>query len=152
MSTETTASQPLAEGPVSAELYTEIQQFYARQMGLLDDGRPQEWALTFTQDAVFDEPSRMDPLRGREAIRASAVARAERLAAEKLDFRHWLAMLDVRPQEDGSLRARTYALAMRTPRGGALDIFASVVCHDHLVRVDGTWAVRHRHIQHDGAE
>ena len=60
-------------------------------------------------------------------------------------------MLDVLPQDDGSLRTRAYALAMRVPRGGALDIFASVVCHDRLVQVDGTWQVRHRDLHHDGS-
>lgn len=151
-STEAVGPGSPAADLAPAELYTQIQQFYARQMGLLDDGRPEEWALTFTQDAVFEEPHRLEPVRGREAIRVSARARADRLAAEGIDFRHWLAMLDVREQEDGTVRARTYALAMRTPRGGDLDIFVSVVCRDVLVRQDGTWAVRHRDIQHDGAE
>ncbi|MFV0129259.1 nuclear transport factor 2 family protein [Streptomyces sp. HMX112] len=137
---------------VSAELYAQVQQFYARQMGLLDDGRPDEWAETFTEDAVFQEASRLsEPLRGRDAIRVSARARKERLAADGIDFRHWLGMLSVTPGEDGSLRARSYALAMRVPRGGALDIFASVVCHDQLVPVEGTWQVRHRDLTHDGS-
>jgi 3-phenylpropionate/cinnamic acid dioxygenase small subunit len=135
-----------------ADLYAEIQQFYARQMGLLDDGRPDDWADTFTTDAVFAEASRLpEPLRGREVIRASSRARQERLDADKIDFRHWLGMLDVRPQDDGSVRTRAYALAMRTPRGGQLEIFASVVCHDHLVRVNGAWQVRQRDLTHDGS-
>ncbi|MEV4867277.1 nuclear transport factor 2 family protein [Streptomyces ossamyceticus] len=137
----------------SADLYAEIQQFYARQMGLLDDGRPDDWADTFTTDAVFAEASRLaEPLRGREVIRASSRARQERLDADKIDFRHWLGMLDVRPQDDGSVRTRAYALAMRTPRGGQLEIFASVVCHDHLVRVNGAWQVRQRDLTHDGSD
>ncbi|MEV7618202.1 nuclear transport factor 2 family protein [Streptomyces sp. NPDC089799] len=137
---------------VSADLYAQVQQFYARQMGLLDDGRPDEWAATFTEDAVFQEASRLnEPLRGRQTIRDSSRARKQRLADEKLDFRHWLGMLSVVPQEDGSLQTRAYALAMRVPRGGALDIFASVVMHDRLVRVDGTWQVRHRDLTHDGS-
>ncbi|MDN3258434.1 nuclear transport factor 2 family protein [Streptomyces sp. CSDS2] len=137
---------------VPAELYARIQQFYAHQMGLLDDGRPDEWADTFTEDAVFQEASRLnEPLRGREAIRESSRARKKRLEADKIDFRHWLGMLSVTQEEDGSLRARSYALAMRVPRGGELDVFASVVCHDHLVQVDGDWQVRHRDLHHDGS-
>ncbi|MEV5437262.1 nuclear transport factor 2 family protein [Streptomyces sp. NPDC052682] len=152
MSHPTPTGQSTADGFVSADLYTQIQQFYARQMGLLDDGRPDDWADTFTTDAVFAEASRLnEPLRGREAIRASSRARQERLDAEKIDFRHWLGMLDVRPQDDGSVRTRAYALAMRTPRGGRLEIFASVVCRDHLVRVDGSWKVRQRDLTHDGS-
>ncbi|MDX5572545.1 nuclear transport factor 2 family protein [Streptomyces griseus] len=137
---------------VSADLYAQIQQFYARQMGLIDDGRPADWAETFTEDATFQEASRLDaPLTGRAAIRESSTARQARLDADKIDFRHWLAMLDVRPQPDGTLRTRTYALAMRTPRGGPLDIFASVVCHDHLVPAGDGWQVQERELHHDGS-
>ncbi|GAB1338452.1 hypothetical protein ACE1SV_50420 [Streptomyces sp. E-15] len=151
---DTSLSPATAEPFVSAELYAQVQQFYARQMGLIDDARPVEWAGTFTEDAVFQEASRLDaPLRGRAAIGESASARQLRLDADKIDFRHWLAMLDVRPQPDGTLRTRAYALAMRTPRGGALDIFASVVCRDHLVPVEGGgWQVRERLLSHDGSD
>ncbi|MFF3019883.1 nuclear transport factor 2 family protein [Streptomyces sp. NPDC057939] len=151
---DSTPSTPrtVADPFVPAELYAQVQQFYARQMGLIDDGRPDEWAETFTEDAVFQEASRLnEPLRGRVAIRDSSRARQRRLEEDKLDFRHWLGMLDVRPQSDGSLRTRSYALAMRIPRGGALDIFASVVCNDHLVQVDGTWKVADRDLHHDGS-
>ncbi|MFD8985892.1 nuclear transport factor 2 family protein [Streptomyces sp. NPDC059564] len=151
---DSTSSTPLgaARPFVCAELYTQVQQFYARQMGLLDDGFPDAWADTFTEDAVFQEASRLDePLRGRDVIRDSSRARKKRLEADGIDFRHWLGMLDVRPEPDGSLRARSYALAMRVPRGGELDIFASVVCHDHLVLVDGTWKVAERDLHHDGS-
>lgn len=138
---------------VSAALYTTVQQFYARQMGLLDDGRPEDWSDTFTEDAVFEEASRLsEPLRGRAAIRESSQARKRRLAEQRLDFRHWLSMLRVTPRPDGSLRVGGYALAMRVPAGGALDIFASVVLRDHLVRDGDRWRVRHRRLTHDGAE
>ena len=120
--------------------------------GLLDDRLPEEWAATFTEGAVFEEASRTEPLHGREATAASCRVRAERLEAEQIDFRHWLAMLDVRTQPEGSLRTRAYALAMRTGRGGSLDIFASVVCRDELVRSGNRWLVRHRELQHDGTE
>lgn len=135
-----------------AELYTRVQQFYTRQMGLLDGGRPEEWSETFTEDAVFEEASRLDePLRGRAAIRASSQARKERLTRQRLDFRHWLSMLHLETDGDDALRVRAYALAMRTPPGGPLDIFASVVMHDHLVRRGDGWQVRHRQLTHDGA-
>ncbi|MFF1560801.1 nuclear transport factor 2 family protein [Streptomyces sp. NPDC058279] len=153
MSDSTPSTLRSAADPfVSADVYALVQQFYSRQMGLLDDGRPDDWAETFTEDAVFQEASRLnEPLRGRDAIRESSRARKKRLEADRIDFRHWLGMLEVREGEDGSLHTRAYALAMRVPRGGALDIFASVVCNDHLVNVDGVWQVRHRDLHHDGS-
>ena len=150
--TGTTSPRPGADAFVTAEVYAQVQQFYARQMGLLDDGRPDDWSDTFTEDAVFQEASRLDePLRGRDAIRASSRARQKRLDDDKIDFRHWLGMIDVTPDGEDSLRIRAYALAMRTAHGGELDIFASVVCHDHLVRVAGAWQVCHRDLHHDGS-
>jgi ketosteroid isomerase-like protein len=134
-----------------AELYAQVQQFYAYQMGLMDDRQAERWADTFTEDAVFQEASRMDPLHGRAAIRASARANVDRLAARGVRMRHWLGMLQVHPQPDGTLHTRCYALAMRTPQGGELDIFAHVVCRDHLVPVDGGWLVHRRDLTHDAA-
>jgi|GEM_PF-1336841 len=135
---------------VSAELYTQIQQFYAWQMGLMDDRQPDQWADTFTEDAVFQEASRMDGLQGRAAIRTAARASAERHLAAGLQMRHWLGMIQVDLEADGSVRSRCYALAVRTPKGGDLEVFASVVCRDHLVPVEGGgWLVRHRDLTHD---
>ena len=143
-------SEPVATY-VSADLYAQIQQFYAHQMGLLDDREAELWADTFTEDAVFQEASRMAPVHGRPAISASARANVDRLAASGIRMRHWLGMLQVRTEPDGAVRARSYALAMRTPKGGDLDVFVSVVCVDQLVPVDGGWQVRHRDLTHDAA-
>jgi 3-phenylpropionate/cinnamic acid dioxygenase small subunit len=136
-----------------AALYPRVQEFYARQMGLMDDDRADEWADTFTEDGEFREPSRLEPLAGREAIRVSARGTVERRLAAGQRIRHWLGMLQLDPGPDGTLLARSYALAMRVPRaGGALDVFASVVCLDVLVPDGDGWLVRRREITHDGAE
>ncbi|WP_035734452.1 nuclear transport factor 2 family protein [Frankia casuarinae] len=131
-------------------MYTQVLQFYAHQMGLLDERQADSWADTFAEDAVFQEAARMDPLLGRPAIRASARASVERAAASGLQVRHWIGMLQVRPGPNGTVDTRCYALAMRTPKGGELELFASVVCADHLVPTRGGWMVRHRDLTHDG--
>jgi 3-phenylpropionate/cinnamic acid dioxygenase small subunit len=145
MSTEPTIQPTADEDYVSAELYTRIQQFYADQMALMDHGQAEEWAATFTEEAVF--PAEVTSRAGRAA---SARAHAEKLIREKADLRHWLGMLDVRPQPDGSLRTRAYVLTARTVRGEELRITASVVCRDHLVEEDGRWVVRERTLRRDG--
>jgi 3-phenylpropionate/cinnamic acid dioxygenase small subunit len=144
---------PTDLGPtfVSAQLYTRVQQFYANQMRLIDEREAELWADTFTEEAVFQEASRMDPLHGRAAIRTAARANADRFAASDVRLRHWLGMLQVREESDGSLRTRCYALAMRTPTGGDLDVFVSVVCRDHLVPAGDGWLVAHRDLTHDSA-
>ncbi|MFD2622724.1 nuclear transport factor 2 family protein [Streptomyces chumphonensis] len=137
---------------VSAQVYADVQQFYARQMNLIEgsDADPDAWAETFTEDAVFEASSQERPETGRAAIRASVRAGVAHIAAQGLDFRHWFGMLDVRPQSDGSLRTRYYALAMATPAGGALGVRGSSLCHDHLVPAGGGWRVRHRSVRADG--
>jgi SnoaL-like domain len=137
---------------VPAQLFTEIQQFYARQMNLLDGATPDPdaWAGTFTEDAVFGSNMDDAPVIGRAAILESVQGGVARIFAEDVDFRHWFGMLDVEAQEDGSLRTRYYALSMSTPRGGSLDIRGHVVGRDHLVSEDGRWLVRHRHLEADG--
>jgi uncharacterized protein (TIGR02246 family) len=135
---------------VPADLYTRVQQFYVHQLGLLDQGRPDDWADLFTEDAEFVEVTR-NRLRGREAIRAAMRARAEQVTTRGLDFfRHWLGMLHVEQRDDDSLRTRSYALAMYTPTGGDLNVYANVVCRDVLVRQHGQWLVHHRDLRLDG--
>ncbi|MCM1972453.1 MULTISPECIES: nuclear transport factor 2 family protein [Streptomyces] len=133
-------------------LYTEIAQFYAWHMALMDNGEPDAWADAYTEDAVFEEPGRSSVLRGREAIRAAITKRVAELAAAGTVMRHWTGNLSVTPQPDGSLRAQYYSLVMRAPRGERPDMFAHVVCRDVLVRRGDRWLIRHRHIGVDALE
>ncbi|TDB80631.1 nuclear transport factor 2 family protein [Micromonospora sp. KC721] len=135
----------------TTEEYIEVQQFYARHMGLLDDGLAEQWAQTFTEDARFEEPSRMEPLHSRQEIQVSARARADRVAASGERYRHWVGMLDVGARPDGALQVRYYALVLATPRDGKPRIVSSVDCRDLLVRENGRLLVRHRLLRVDGA-
>jgi 3-phenylpropionate/cinnamic acid dioxygenase small subunit len=134
---------------VPAQLYSEVQQFYAYQMGLLDDGAVDPWVATFTTDAVFEDNTSPEPLRGRDAIFASVRARVDQLQAEGRQFRHWFGMIDVNQLPDGELETRVYALAMSTPSGGKLSVHGHVVCRDHLIPAGGGWSVRHRRVAVD---
>jgi len=145
-----TTTEQDGEAVASAELYAAVQQFYARQMGALDDGAVDAWADTFTADALFEDAGVTESLRGREAIRDSVRARVAGIQAEHRTFRHWFGMIDVRPGADGSVRTRLYALAMSTPTGGTLTVHGNVVCADHLVPAGGGWLVRRRSVRADG--
>ena len=134
---------------VSADVYVQIQQFYATQMRLLDTGHAEEWADTFTDDGVFHQ-SVARPLRGREEIARAARRRVDDINTEGWARRHWLAMLEVQPAEDGAVTTRYYGVAMATPSNGSLTVYASTSCADTLVVEDGRWLVRHRWVEHDG--
>jgi hypothetical protein len=65
--------------------------------------------------------------------------------------------LEVIPAADDEpdvVRTRYYALAMGTPVGGPLRVYASTESEDTLVRAAGDdpagWLVRHRFVRHDG--
>jgi 3-phenylpropionate/cinnamic acid dioxygenase small subunit len=149
-------SMPLTGNPAletAPGLYCEIQLFYARQMQLLDAELPEEWAETFAEDGVFAANAHPEPARGRQAIREAAAKASAQRAEQGIRVRHWLGMLDVRPQADGTVHARSYALIINTPRGGTSQVQMSTTCDDVLVRgADGDWLVSTRQVVRDDLE
>lgn len=146
----TTITQP---GP-TAGLYADVQDFYARHMRLVDEGRVEEWGDTFTVDATISNNANPRPAHGREAIVAVIRRAHAELESRGVQHRHWMGMLTVEPvaADTGTetVRATSYALLMAVPRGGAPVIDRSTRCEDLLVRVDGDWQIRERRVHHDG--
>ncbi|MBV6695851.1 nuclear transport factor 2 family protein [Kitasatospora aureofaciens] len=134
---------------MTGSLYEEVQHFYGRQMRHLDEGAVTEWAATFTEDGVFAANARPHPQEGRSAIEQGAREAAARLAAAGVQHRHWLGMLEVAEQPDGTVLAKTYALIIATPEGGSAAVHLSCRCEDQLVRVAGELKVRHRQVYRD---
>lgn len=132
------------------DLLASVRQFYSHQMRLSEDGAVDEWADTFTEDAVFEDSTEPEPLRGRDAIRESVRRGVAGIAAADLDFRHWFGMVEVEPDGYGGVLARYLALAVVTPRGGTAALLGNAACHDHLVPATGGWQVRHRAVRFDG--
>lgn len=135
------------------DLYGRISQFYAEQMRLLDTGAAEDWAATFTEDGVFRQNIDAAPLRGRAAIAAAARHRVERLRADGLVRRHWLGMVRIDSEPNGTVRTRYYAMAMATgshATGDGLRVYASTVAEDVLVASPNGWLVADRRVLHDG--
>ncbi len=132
-----------------SELYHQVQQFYARQMHLLDNGHGQEWADTFTVDGVFAANAAPEPVKGRDNIAAGAGATIKQLEADGIVRRHWLGMLDARPQADGTVQVNSYALIIETRKGGQAGVRMSTLCEDVLVREGGELLVRERKVSRD---
>lgn len=135
----------------NSALYQEIQHFYARQMRALDEGEVTAWAQTFEPDGVFDANGLPEPVRGREVIESSARKAWEQLAAEGIQRRHWIGMLDVEERADGTLLARHYALVLTSRRDGerAQPTSLSCTCDDVLVRDGDRLLVRYRTVRRD---
>ncbi|MFB8392643.1 nuclear transport factor 2 family protein [Streptomyces yangpuensis] len=130
-------------------LYAEVQQFYAHQMQLFDSFEAEAWAGTFSPDAVFDVPTLPRPVRGREELAANVRRNEEAQGRTGEQLRHWLGMVDVQPQPDGTLRTRAYALVYLTPRGGEARVHRVCVMEDSLARCRGQWRVVHRLVTRD---
>lgn len=130
------------------ELYLAIQQFYARHMHLLDRHEVDDWADTFTTDAVFDTEALPEPVVGRTQIAEKARQFTTFLEHAGITRRHWLGMLAVEPRGEEVL-ATSYVLEVETLRGGPTLVRNSLCCEDRLVRHDGSWLVHHRHATRD---
>jgi SnoaL-like protein len=144
-----TVTEPTTAYDLDGTLYQQIQNFYAYQMQLLDDGAVDEWAATFTEDGVFAANAHPEPSRGRAAIAAGAGAATRALRERKVQRRHWLGMLSVRPDGPDTVRARSYAVVLETPKGGQAKLLLSTVCVDLLVRSGDGWLVQDRQVTRD---
>lgn len=132
-----------------ADLYAEVQQFYAHHMHLLDSGAGEEWAAGFTEDGSFAPPSAPAPIRGRATLAVGATRAKAELDEIGEQHRHLLLSLDVEPRPDGTIAARSYAQIVATPRGGSTRIHLMCVTYDVLVREDGRLLIKDRRVTRD---
>ncbi|MFF0018629.1 nuclear transport factor 2 family protein [Streptomyces sp. NPDC005374] len=142
-------SAPPANSAHDSALYQEVLHFYARQMRSLDEGNVTEWAETFTEDGVFGANAHPRPQVGRGAIRQGAAEATARLAEQGVQRRHWLGMLEVSRNTDGSVTAVSYAQVLATPKGGKAELELSCSCEDLLVREGDRLLVRRRQVHRD---
>ncbi|MFI8997849.1 nuclear transport factor 2 family protein [Streptomyces sp. NPDC053542] len=132
---------------VDAQLQASVQQFYARHMQLLDDGRIEEWASYFTPDGTFAVDGIPVPARGREEIVAGASRTVAQLAEQGIMRRHWLGMSAISPA-NGSVRVRSYALVVQITKEGAA-VRSSTTCEDVLVADGDAWLIQERLVKQD---
>ncbi|MGH3938169.1 MAG: nuclear transport factor 2 family protein [Pseudonocardiaceae bacterium] len=132
------------------KIYAEVQQFYARHIQLMDEGKADEVALTFTEDASMVSPPKIaEPIHGRADLLAGLRKAADALAAEGVRYRRCHTMIAVEPRPEGQLSVRAYVQVVRTQRGGEPTLHAMCVCQDVLVREDGELKVRERVVTRD---
>jgi hypothetical protein len=127
-----TTTTQIPAGPVTAELYARIQQFYAEQMHLIDTGDADAWARTFAEDGVFAANAYPQPVYGRAAIAAAVRRTTAELAERSLVRRHFLGSFAASRRPDGTLFVRSYAQILETPRGGQSRVLMMTVCEDVL--------------------
>jgi hypothetical protein len=131
-------------------LCNEVQQFYARHIQLMDEGRAEEAGLTFAEDASMLSPPKIsEPIVGRENLAAGLRKQADSLAADGVRYRRCHTMSRVEPRADGKVFVRSYVQVVRTERGGESRLHAMCVCEDVLVREAGELKVYERVVTRD---
>lgn len=131
------------------ELYVEVQQFYARQMQLLDGGALEGYAATFTEDGEFAHTPQRPAARTRDGIVKDLREFQKRFDNDPVVRRHWFNMLCLDPQDDDTIWATYYALVVTTRPGRNVTIAPSCVVHDVLVRQNGSLLTKSRRVEHD---
>lgn len=117
---------------VDLDLYTRVQQFYARQMQALDGGDFEYYAGTFAPDGIFQHSPGAEPAQGRAGIVETLVEFHKRFENDPVQRRHWFNHVVLDPLEDGRVRSTVYALVVTTRPGGQPLIAPSCVVHDVL--------------------
>ncbi|MGY1900789.1 nuclear transport factor 2 family protein [Nocardia gipuzkoensis] len=131
------------------ELYAEVQQFYAEQMQRLDSRDIPGYAATFTEDAEFEHTPGIPPARTRAGIIADLVEFHKRFETDPMQRRHWFNMINLQPQDDGTIVSTAYCLVVKIRPNSKPEIAPSCVVHDVLVHVDGALLTRSRRVAHD---
>ncbi|MER5886581.1 nuclear transport factor 2 family protein [Streptomyces sp. NPDC001941] len=147
----TYATEPHAPADLAA-VYAQVQNFYARQVRLLDALDAEEFAATFTEDGVFSPTPTAPAARGRAEIAAALrAAHARKFGTDPVRRRHWFNMLEVRPGADGLLRTHFYSMVLVTRPWDPAPVTApSSVVEDVLERdATGALLTRERRVTPD---
>jgi actinorhodin biosynthesis protein ActVIA len=137
-----------ANGTVSAEIYSRIDQFYAMQMQALDDGDIATWADTFTGDGVFVSNGLPNPVEGRDGLTALGSEAVARLDEQGAIRRHFVFNVIVEPAPNGILWTTCYVPVFDTI-DGVTNLTTSTVMRDELVDSGEGLLVRYRTVTRD---
>jgi 3-phenylpropionate/cinnamic acid dioxygenase small subunit len=132
----------------SLRVRCEVEQFYAFQMQVLDEGDATAWAATFTDTGVFVPHLAADQLTGRAQLEAGAAKAISRLNADGVTRRHIVSNICVEQVSVDIVRVSSYVPVIDTMSGEAR-IKCNTVMNDELVRHGTTWLVRHRKVLRD---
>lgn len=142
-----TQTAHLATRQASADLYVEIQDFYARQLPLLEERDFEAFAGTFTEDCDF-KYSAAPQVNGREELVAGMYATVPRAYGNSV-FRHWFGHVRIEPGQDGTIQVTARAIVSVTAEDGSVTFEPSCTVEDVFVRQDGVLRVKSRVIRHD---
>ncbi|NYI08311.1 nuclear transport factor 2 family protein [Allostreptomyces psammosilenae] len=132
------------------DLYTRVQQLYAVQMHALDAADFEGFAATFTEDAQFSYAHAAAPISTRSGIADHLREfRRRKFGDEPVQQRHWIGMINVEPQDGGTVKATHYTLIHTVHADGRPVPGPAAVVRDYLALQSEELLVRCRRITHD---
>lgn len=139
----------LAQPVEREEIYYSVEQFYARQMQVLDSGDAPRWAATFTNDGTFSSNGMQNAITGYDKLLAAAEKAVATLASEGITRRHLMSTLTIDGGDDTGVLTRCYVLVIDT-NNGKTTLHMSTVMEDLLVFSEAGWLVQKRTVSRDG--
>ncbi|WP_409181512.1 nuclear transport factor 2 family protein [Amycolatopsis sp. VS8301801F10] len=139
----------MTQAVVSRETLAEIQDFYARQVQAMDNGRYAEFADTFAEDCAFTPVKNQSTAHGRQAIVAKLDDFARTLSGNGEQRRHWMSMSVIDEAGPGEYDVVSYALVTNTAPGEPPKLHWSGEIVDRLVREGDRLRVRTRAVNSD---
>ncbi|HEY4021561.1 MAG TPA: nuclear transport factor 2 family protein [Pseudonocardiaceae bacterium] len=134
---------------VPSELLAEIQNFYARQVQDMDNGRFAEFADTFMHECEFTPMKHKPTAHGRQAIVDKLDDFAKQTFGSDEQRRHWIAMTVVDEVDVDTYDVVSYALVTRTKAGEPPVLHFAGEIVDRLVRDGGAIKVLRRMVNSD---
>ena len=139
--------QHTAPPRISADLYVEIQGFYAHQMPLLEDRKVEEFARTFTEDGVYAHAKDGWELVGRQSLISEIRAALPHYGVKV--FRHWFDKMVIRAVDEATYQVTFRSLVSITDESGHVTFEPSATIEDVLVRRGDRLLTRSRVVRHD---
>lgn len=136
--------------PDATPSYTDVLNYYAKQMQAMNARDFEGYVATFTPDGVLDHTPGREPGRTREGILADLRKYYKRFDDDPQQLRHLIATVAIEPQDDQTIHSTYYVLIVTTRPGGLPELVRNCVVRDELVVIDGALLTRTRIVDHDG--
>ncbi len=124
--------------PLSVDDRLAILDLMAQYNHCADSGDGEGFADTFTEDALFE--GSMRTARGRAELAQAGGGSAQ--------WKHWLSSPIIEGDGDHAT-AKVYLVRTGVGEDEAVELLASGIYHDTLVRLDGEWKFSHRKVHPD---
>ncbi|MGF7160819.1 hypothetical protein FHS85_002450 [Rhodoligotrophos appendicifer] len=135
--------------PLSAQDFAEISNLYGAYNLCSDLGDVDGYAECFTSDGVLEVLPQDIRIEGRAALKEH---KRRDLAGRNGRYRrHWNGSLNLKRLMDGTIRGRCYLIAYNGDPGTLPSVADCGVYEDTVVKEDGFWRFRHRHLTMDGS-